>query len=381
MEAYLDNSATTRPTPGVVAAISECMTEGFFNPSSLYMPALNAERQMKACRAELAGELRVSADAVCFTSGGTESNNLAITGTVSARRGTSHAVTFETEHPSVLETVKSLAAHGHSISVLPVDTRGIPDMDALENALASKPALVSVMQVNNETGAVPDIPEIARLIRGMSPETLLHVDGVQGFMRLPFDARTVDLYTASAHKIHGPKGVGMLYIRPGVRINPLFMGGGQERGVRSGTENTPGIAGLFAAVHELRALPALKDALLKKKLKMHDLFLRAVPDMKVLGPDVCNGAPHILNVSLPPVRAEVMLHALEGDGVYCSTGAACSSKKRKISAVLAAMNTTPAIADCALRFSLSPYTADDEIEYAAECLARRYAQLKQYNRR
>ncbi|MBO4297880.1 MAG: cysteine desulfurase [Clostridia bacterium] len=381
MEAYLDNSATTRPTDGVIDAMARCMREGFYNPSSLYAPALNAEKAMRACREELAGALSVAPKGILFTSGGTEANNLAVIGSVSAMHGPQRLLVSAVEHPSVLEAFRFLEALGHRVTVLGVDSQGQPDWAQLDEALRDPPALVSCMQVNNETGALPDIPRLVRAVREKAPGALIHVDGVQGFLRVPFDARQVDLYTMSAHKIHGPKGVGALYARPGVRLAPRQLGGGQEGALRSGTENTPGIAGFREAAAEMRAMPDVFGTLMAKKRLMWALFKEAVPDALLNGPTVEDGAPHILNVSFPDVRGEVMLHALEGAGVYCSTGSACSSKKRKVSPVLLAMGLSPDRAEWALRFSLSPHTTDDEIRYAASQLQTLHAALRRFKRR
>lgn len=381
MEAYLDNSATTRPSDGVIDAMARCMREGFYNPSSLYAPALNSEKAMRACREELASALSVQAKGILFTSGGTEANNLAIIGTVSAMRGPQHLIVSAVEHPSVLEAYKYLEEQGHRVTILNVDGKGQPDWAQLDEALMDPPALISCMQVNNETGALPDIPRLVKTVRAAAPNCLIHVDGVQGFLRVPFDARQVDLYTMSSHKIHGPKGVGALYIRPGVRIIARQMGGGQEGALRSGTENTPGIAGFMQAAKEMKAMKDRYEQLMEKKKLLWTLFKEAVPEALLNGPDIEEGAPHIINISFPEVRGEVMLHALEGTGVYCSTGSACSSKKRHVSPILLAMGINPDRAEWALRFSLSPYTTDDEIRYAAEQLKTLHAALKRFKRR
>ncbi|MBR3503625.1 MAG: cysteine desulfurase [Clostridia bacterium] len=381
MEAYLDNSATTRPTDGVIDAMARCMRDGFYNPSSLYAPALNAEKAMRACREELAGALSVPAKGILFTSGGTEANNLAIIGSVSAMHGPQHLIVSAVEHPSVLEAFHYLEGLGHRLTVLRVDGAGQPDWTQLDEALSDPPALVSCMQVNNETGALPDIPRLVKAVREKAPKALIHVDGVQGFLRVPFDARQVDLYTMSSHKIHGPKGVGALYVRNGVRLIPRQLGGGQEGALRSGTENTPGIAGFREAAVEMKAIPGLYDMLMEKKRLLWREMRSAVPDALLNGPALEDGAPHIVNISFPDVRGEVMLHALEGAGVYCSTGSACSSKKRHVSPVLLAMGLSPDRAEWALRFSLSPHTTDDEIRYAARQAGVLHATLRRFKRR
>lgn len=251
--------------------------------------------------------------------------------------------------------------------------------DELERALDDGASLVSCMQVNNETGALLDAERLRRTVNGRA---LIHVDGVQGFLRVPFDMKNADLYTLSGHKIHGPKGIGALVVRRGVRMEPRQIGGGQESGMRSGTENTPGIAGLHAAAKELIAVQStLGGELMQKKLHLIEKFREAVPEMLVNGPEPEHAAPHIVNLSFPGVRGEVMLHALESEGVYASTGSACSSKKLKVSGVLTAMGVAPARAEWALRFSLSPHTTMEEIDDAAQKLGAIYASLKRFQRR
>ncbi|MBR0463365.1 MAG: cysteine desulfurase [Clostridia bacterium] len=381
MTAYLDNSATTRPTEGVIEAMNRCMREGFYNPSSLYAPAIDVEKSLRACRQAVARALRGDEKGVYFTSGGTEGNNLCLIGSVSAMRGKQTVIVSAVEHPSVLEACAELERQGHEVIRLGVDIQGQPDFDELEKLLERKPALVSCMQVNNETGAMPDIRRLSALVRAASPATLIHVDGVQGFMREPFDVRLVDMYTLSGHKIHGPKGVGAVYIRPGVRVLPRQLGGGQEKSMRSGTENTPGIAGLERAIMGMSVLDDAHDLLMKKKLRFWTGIQAAVPEAKVNGPEPDQGAGHIINVTFPGVRGEVMLHALEERGVYCSTGSACSSKKRHISPVLTAMGVPADEAEGALRFSLSPHTADDEIDAAVSVIGPLYDTLRRYKRR
>lgn len=381
LQAYLDNSATTRPSEGVIEAMADCMRKGFYNPSSLYAPAMESEQAMRRCRERIARALMVKPGEIFFTSGGTEANNLAILGSVAAMRGKGHLVVSSVEHPSVLQPFEALKAQGYKVSLIPVDEKGQIVWAELENILRDPPALVSCMQVNNETGAMPDLDRLIQRVRSASPQALIHVDGVQGFLRLPFDARKVDLYTLSSHKIHGPKGVGALYVKSGVRLVPRQMGGGQENAVRSGTENTPGIAGLMRAIEEMEAHTDRVPALYALKGKFWALVQKEAPEAVLNGPGIDQGAPHILNISFPGVRGEVMLHALEGVGVYCSTGSACSSKKRKLSPVLLNMGLNADLAEGALRFSLSIHTTDEEIEYAAGQIGMLYAQLKRFRRR
>lgn len=379
MEAYLDNSATTKPCAAAVDAMVKCMTEGYYNPSSVYKPAVEAFQQVRACRELILKALHAGDHNLVFTSGGTESNNLAILGTVGRMRGKQLVAVSAVEHPSVRESFGELARMGHEVRVIGVNERGELDWDALEKALDDGASLVSCMQVNNETGAKLDVPRLHELVNGRA---IIHVDGVQGFLRVPIDLKYVDLYTLSSHKIHGPKGEGALVFRKGLRFAPRQIGGGQENGLRSGTENTPGIAGLMAAVQEMLDMgPEMQAELMNKKLHLIEAFQNAVPELLINGPEPKDAAPHIVNLSFPGVRGEVMLHALESKGVYASTGSACSSKKLKVSGVLTSMGIAPSRAEWALRFSLSPHTTIEEIDYAAQCLAELYAQLKKYARR
>ena len=379
MQAYLDNSATTKPCQAAVEAMVKSMTEGYYNPSSVYKPAVEAFQKVRACRELILRTLHAGDHNLVFTSGGTEANNLAIIGTVEKMRGKQIIAVSAVEHPSVRESFAHLSEMGHEVRTIGVNQNGELDWDALSKALDDGASLVSCMQVNNETGAVLDVQKLHALVNGRA---IIHVDGVQGFLRVPIDLKCVDLYSLSSHKIHGPKGEGALVFRKNIRFAPRQIGGGQENGLRSGTENTPGIAGLMAAVEEMLAMGGdMQKSLMEKKLHLLNAFRNAVPDLLVNGPEPENAAPHIINLSFPGVRGEVMLHALESRGVYASTGSACSSKKLKVSSVLSAMGVSPARAECALRFSLSPHTTIEEIDYAAQCLAELHAQLKKYARR
>lgn len=379
MQAYLDNSATTKPCTEAVEAMMCCLTTGFYNPSAVYKPAVEAFQQLRSCRELILKILHAGDHNLTFTSGGTESNNLAIIGSVSKMRGKQIVAVSAVEHPSVRESFDELARMGHEVRVIGVDAQGELDWDALSRALDDGASLVSCMQVNNETGALLDVQRLHALVNGRA---LIHLDGVQGFMRVPIDLKYVDLYTLSSHKIHGPKGEGALVWRKNVRLYPRQIGGGQENGLRSGTENTPGIAGMMAAVERMNSLGGdMRAELMKKKLHLLEQFRAAVPELLVNGPEPEKAAPHIINMSFPGVRGEVMLHALEGMGVYASTGSACSSKKLKVSGVLTSMGIAPSRAEWALRFSICPDTTYEEIDYAAQCLGTLYAQLKKYARR
>ncbi|MBQ6122964.1 MAG: cysteine desulfurase [Clostridia bacterium] len=377
--AYLDNSATTRPCEAAVAAMERALREEWYNPSAVYKPSVEAFRSLRDARQRLLDAVGGAGCDAVFTSGGTESNNLAILGAVGRMRGRQVLAVSAVEHPSVREAFSLLAEQGHDVRVIGVDAAGQLKWDELEAALDDGASLVSCMQVNNETGAVLDA---ARLHDTVNGRALIHVDGVQGFLRVPFDMKLADLYTVSSHKLHGPKGVGALVVKKGVRLKPHHVGGGQESGLRSGTENTPGIAGMDAAIAELVHMGSdMPEKLMEKKLRLVQAVREVVPDVIVNGPDPVAGAPHIVNLGFPGVRGEVMLHALEGDGVYVSTGSACSSKKLKVSGVLTAMGIRPQVAEWAVRFSLSPHTTEEEIDYAAQRIGVQYDLLKRFQRR
>ena len=381
--AYLDNAATTRPCNQAIAAMVESMKEGYFNPSSLYAPAIKIEKQIDAVRAQILSQLCAKKDdKVLFTSGGTEANNLALIGSLSAMRGSQHVITSATEHSSVRTTASLLEKQNHTVTFLSPDMFGAINYDELAKELRDNPpALVSLMQVNNETGAVLDVKKLSDMVKILAPSALIHVDGVQGFMKLPMDMRHVDMYSLSGHKIHAPKGIGALVLSKRARILARQFGGSQQQGLRPGTENVPGIIGLGAAIAHMANIPDLRESLLAKKIRLFEAVQKAIPEAKVMGPAIDQGAPHIINIALPDVRAEVMLHALEGDHVYCSTGSACSSKKQMVSPILVAMGINPNIAEGALRFSFCSETTDTEIDYAAECTAKQHAVLRRFQRR
>ncbi|MBQ8087355.1 MAG: cysteine desulfurase [Clostridia bacterium] len=377
--AYLDNSATTRPCDAAIEAMVDCMREGFYNPSSVYKPAVEAFTRLRDARQTLLKPIRGMSHRLVFTSGGTEANNLAILGAVHRMHGRQKVARSAVEHPSVQAAFDELAKEGHEVIVLPVDSDGSISYDALEAALQSGVSLVSCMQVNNETGALLDARALYRQVNGRA---LVHIDGVQGYLRAPMDLAFADLYSFSAHKIHGPKGVGALAVREGVRLEARQLGGGQENALRSGTENTPGIAGFAAAARWMVSQqPELSQALMQKKLRLIQGILERVSGAMVNGPEPENAAPHIANISFAGVRGETMLHALEARGVYVSTGSACSSKKQKVSAVLTAMGIPAKRTEGALRFSLGALTTDEEIETAIEATAQAYAQLAAIQRR
>lgn len=380
MPIYLDNSATTRPSDAVISAMTQCMQEGYFNPSALYAPALQTEKMMRECRALLISSLHAPQNArVIFTAGGTEADNLAILGHLSTLHGGGRILYGAGEHAAVREAC--LNARGFEAVAMPYDREGRIDLSALREMMTPDTRLICCMQVNNETGAIQPLKEIDALRRELAPSALFHVDGVQGYLRIPFDmaALHVDSYALSGHKIHGPKGIGALITLPQVKLHPRMVGGGQESNFRSGTENTPGIAGLMAAVRNYPARHQMQENKMLLWQRIQDL----IPGASVNGPapDGENAAPHILNVSLPPVRSETMLHALEGEQIYIGMGSACASHKQKVSAVLQAMHTPQKQAEAALRFSLCPDNTPEEMEATARAIQRQYAVLSRFQRR
>ncbi len=385
MPAYLDHSATTPTLPEVSQRMIDVMRCDFYNPSAAYAPAARVERALDAARDTLRKAAGAAGFRVVFTGSGTESDALAILGTADTLRKPAVLCVSAVEHPAVREAMRVAEARGHIVRVLPVDQRGVLDIAALDSLLDDTVALVSVMHVNNETSAIQPIARLRQRMAALCPKALLHVDGVQGFLRVPLDVGKtgIDLYTVSAHKIHGPKGVGALLIKPGVRLIPQTPGGGQEGGLRSGTENVPGIIGLQAAVETLAALPPWRDALAAKKAALWDRLARGGEGIMVNGPAPgdADSAPHILNVSFGGMRGEVLLHALEAEEIYVSTGSACASRRAKHSDTLAAMGVTGDRLDGAVRFSLSPMTTEQEIADAADAALRAYTQYKGLRRR
>ena len=358
---YLDNAATTPVRPEAVQAAVEAMTQGWGNPSSQYALGKQAAERMKLWRADLAGALGCMPEEVFFTSCGSESDNWAISGALELnRRQGKHIVTTAMEHAAVLEPLKALERQGYEVTCLQPDRWGELDPAQLSAALRPDTVLVSMMLVNNELGTVLPVKEAARAIRAAGCPALLHCDAVQGFLKVPFTPRElgVDLLSVSGHKIHAPKGVGALYVRKGVRLPPLIRGGGQEGGYRSGTEATSQIAA-FAAAARLGAVSFQKDAARMAELKAYtlDRLAREIPEAEVLVPD---GAPHILPISLPGYKSEVVVRFLSDRGVYLSSGSACH--RGRPSHVFAALKLPKALLDGALRVSFSYDTSREDVD-------------------
>lgn len=384
MNVYLDNSATTRPFETVVEAMNKSMLEGFYNPSALYAPAMYAERGMADARKAIAATLKANEKNVIFTSGGTESDNLAIWGWLQTQRVPGEVLYTAAEHAAVKNAcLEAERRFGCKAREIPLLSNGSIDIAALEKMLNKHTQLICVMQVCNETGVIMPIKEVCALRDKLAPKAAIHVDGVQGYLRVPFSFQQykVQSYALSAHKIHGPKGVGALVIRDGHRIKPQMAGGGQQNDLRSGTENTCGIAGLMEAIRQYPA-DGMSRMLAMKQL-LAAMLAEKLPEMQIVGlpVDDAMSAGHILNVAFPPVRAETLLHALEMDNICVGTGSACSSKKGKHSTVLTAMGCSFQVMEGAIRISLSPCNTEEEMRYTAEKMIEKVGMLRKFTRR
>lgn len=383
MEAYLDNSATTRCSDRAFALIQKVLLEDYGNPSSLHMKGVEAERYVKAAREKIAKTLKVTEKEIIFTSGGTESNNLAILGTAFAnRRAGNRIITTAVEHASVANPMKFLEEEGFEVIYLPVDENGVISLKDLEEALSDQMILVSLMHVNNEIGAVEPVEEAAALVHEKCPKALVHVDAIQSYgkFRIYPKKSGIDLLSVSGHKIHGPKGSGFLYVKEKTKIKPIIYGGGQQNGMRSGTENVPGIAGLGEAAAEIyEDFKEKQDRLYALK----ERFIQAVttiPGVSVNGKTGRDSAPHIVSVSVEGVRAEVLLHSLEDKQIYVSSGSACSSNKPAVSRTLKGIGLKQNLLDSTVRFSFSVHTTEEEIDYAADVLKTLVPALQKYTR-
>ena len=385
MEVYLDNSATTRTFPEVAELMSKIMCEDYGNPSSMHNKGVQAERYVRYGRETLAKILKVNEKEIYFTSGGTESDNLALIGCAMANyRAGKHLITTKIEHPAILQTMHYLEDQGFEVTYLSVNDKGQISLQELQNAMRKDTILVSIMHTNNEIGAVESIAEAGRLIKSTNPSTLFHVDAVQGFgkYRIYPKRMGIDLLSVSGHKIHGPKGVGFLYIGEKVKIHNIIYGGGQQKNLRSGTENVPGIAGMAKAA-EMLYNHLEEDA--ERLYSLKDYFcegLRNIPDIRINNPEGMEGAPHIVSLSVAGVRSEVLLHALEDKGIYVSAGSACSSNKPHTagSATMKAIKLPEEFLDSTLRFSMSVYTTREELDYTLQVMYDIIPMLRKYTR-
>ena len=383
MEAYFDNSATTRCTQAAVDVMQKALLEDYGNPSSLHMKGVTAENYIKTATAQIAKILKVSEKEILFTSGGTESNNLALIGTAIAnQRAGRHIITTAIEHASVYNPLIFLEEQGYEVTYLPVDHEGRISLDELEAAVREDTILVSMMHVNNEIGTIEPVEEAAARIHAKNPRTLFHVDAIQSFGKLRIYPKRmgIDLLSVSGHKIHGPKGVGFLYIKDKTKIRPIIHGGGQQRDMRSGTENVPGIAGIGVAAAQIYENFDEKIDALYELREYLVAGMQAFDGVTINGASGRAAAPHIVSVSFAGIRAEVLLHALEDRQIYVSTGSACSSNHPAISGTLKAIGVKPELLDATVRFSLSVDSTREEADYVLAQLAELLPQLRRFRR-
>ena len=384
MEAYLDNSATTRVLPEVVELMNKIYLEDYGNPSSKHLKGIESERYILDAKEIIAKTLKAKPEEILFTSGGTESDNTALFGVMRAntRRG-KHMITTMIEHHAILATAHQLEKEGYEVTYLPVDKYGQVSPESLKEAIRPDTVLVSVMHTNNEIGSVNNLEELSKVVKDANPEIYFHTDAVQGYTKSIIIPKRlgIDLLSVSGHKIHGPKGVGFLYVNEKVKMNPFVYGGGQQSGRRSGTENVPGIAGMALAAktlyddfdNEINKLYEFKDYLVKR--------LSDIEGTVINGHTGRDSAPHIVSVSVRGVRAEVLLHALEEKGVYVSSGSACASNRNTVSETLASINIERDLLDSTIRLSFSIFTTMDEVKYAADCIEEIIPELRKYTRR
>ena len=383
-EIYLDNSATTRAYDSVGDLVRKVMCEDYGNPSSMHMKGMRAEKYIKETQEILAKLMKVQPKEIFFTSGGTESDNLALIGAARANhRAGKHLITSAIEHPAIINAMRYLETEeGFRVTYLPVDRYGRIELEALKEALCEETILVSVMYVNNEVGSVQPIAEAASIVKAYNKDILFHVDAVQGFGKYKIYPKKlkVDMCSISGHKIHGPKGTGALYIDEHVKIKPILFGGEQQKNIRSGTENVPGIAGLGLAAktiyqdldEKVQKMRELKNHFIEGISKIEDTTIHGLYDE--------TSAPHIISVGFAGIRSEVLLHALEDKGIYVSSGSACASNHPQISGVLKGIGAKQEYLDATLRFSMSEFTTLEEVDETLNTLYNIVPMLRKYTR-
>ena len=383
MEAYFDNSATTRVLDSVKDIVVKTMTEDYGNPAAKHRKGMEAEQYIREARKIIADSMKVQEKEILFTSGGSESNNMALIGTAWAnQRVGKHIISTAIEHPSVYNPLGVLEELGFEVTILPVDHDGHISLKELEEAIRPDTILVSTMYVNNEVGAVEPVEEISRVIKAKNPSALYHVDAIQAYGKYVIRPKKqgIDLLSVSSHKIHGPKGVGFLYIRSGVKIKPLIYGGGQQAGMRSGTENVPGVAGFGAAVKEMYTDHAEK---IQKLIGLKDYMTDRLGEIEGTVINSKKGeasAPQIVSVSFEGVRSEVLLHALEDKGIYVSSGSACSSNHPGISGTLKGIGVAQKLLDSTIRISFGIFNTKEEVDYTIDVLKELVPVLRRYQR-
>lgn len=387
MEAYLDNAATTRVFPEVKERVVQAMEEDYGNPSSKHTMGLDAENYIRTALEQIIASIKCEKEEIIFTSGGTESNNLALLGVAEAnRRSGQHIITTKIEHASVHEPLVHLEESGYEVTYLPVDASGRVAPEILTEAVREDTILVSVMYVNNEIGSVQQMEQLVQAVKKKNPRTLFHVDAIQAYGKYKIIPKRlgIDLMSVSGHKIHGPKGSGFLYVRKGTKLHPILFGGGQQDGMRSGTENVPAIAGLGEAV---RLIYQGHEGKIEKLYQLKKRLIDGLSDIDGVTVNGINGiavsetAPHIVSASFAGIRSEVMLHALAARQVYVSSGSACASNHPQLSGTLKAIGVEDALLDSTLRFSFSVMTTEAEIDYALQAVEEELPRLRRFVRK
>lgn len=402
MQVYLDNSATTRCFDEVIEYMDYVNREAWGNPSSMHDCGMLAEKELRCAKDIIAKNMKVQIKEIYFTSGGTESDNLALIGCAMAnKRSGMHLITSKVEHPAILETMKYLEDQGFAVTYLDVDSAGRVRVEDVKSALREDTILVSIMHINNEIGSLMPIEEIGKAIKEYNRNILFHVDAVQSFgkQRIYPKRMNIDLLSVSGHKIHGPKGVGILYIDEKVKIHPIIFGGGQQKNMRSGTENVPGIAGIAKACEiiykeydeNIERLYSLKEYFISEVSRFDGVRVNGIPgksennmiisdEKENLAELVRMSAPHVMSVSFKGVRAEVLLHTLESKGIYVSSGSACATNKPATSATLLAIGVEKEYLDSTIRFSMSVHTTREELDYTLNVLKSELPMLRKYAR-
>lgn len=379
---YLDNASTTRPYDSVVDKMADIALVNYANPSSLHLLGQKAESVVTDARKVVADALGCRTDEIYFTSGGTESDNIAISGyAYGARRRGMHIITTKIEHPAVIKTTKRLSDEGFSIDYAKVDKDGVVDLEHFKSLIRSDTILASIMFVNNEVGSIQPILKIKSILKERAPKAVLHTDAVQAFGKMEVIPSEIgaDMVSVSAHKIHGPKGIGALYVKKGLKINPILSGGGQEKNIRSGTENVPAIAGFAEAVKiSIKNIKENGEKIRGLKEKLKDLITKNITDIYF---NASSGLGYILSVSFEGAKSEVLLHALESKGIFVSTGSACSSRHPSPSETLTAMGIDKKLIDSTIRFSFSEFNTEEEIVYCANVLVREVEKIRRYTGR
>ncbi|MCQ2979130.1 MAG: cysteine desulfurase [Clostridia bacterium] len=377
---YLDNAGSTMVCPEALEAAFKCCKDNYANPSAIHLAGVQASRELESCKYEIAQVINSEQNEIYFTSGGTESNNLAIFGAVNAnKRNGNHIITTNIEHSSLRNTVLELERQGFKVTFLNVDEKGYVSLDELKNSITSETILVSIMHVNNEVGTIQNIEEIGKLIKKVNPNTLFHIDAIQSFAKYDINVKKdkIDLLSLSGHKIHSMKGTGAIYVRNGVKIKNIVFGGGQQNGLRSGTENVPGIVSLREATKYMREHhEEVTDYLRRTKEEFFNQITKNIPDVYLNGPSIEEGAYHILNIHIKGIKAPILINALSEKGIYVSAGSACNANSKNASGTLISIGLAKEDIEGSIRISFSRYTDIKDARYVAEVMKETVEEIR-----